>query len=173
MIENFGDDLGSILDMFYPPGYEPPVSDNYVRKLIIKSSRIYGDVYNYDEVTDQDIKDKNITVLCTKCNNKWNTNMDEHIWCRRGCPVCHHCYSKITRTELAIVVKEKYGDKFSYEGIKDKCSPARINQKPDKESQIKLTTKITITCNKCSHSWTRNLRTFLLGKAKCSKCLKS
>jgi len=172
MIENFGDDMGSILDMFYPPGYEPPPSDNCVRKLMVKSRRIYGDVYNYDGVTDQDIKDGNITVLCTECKNKWNTDIDNHIWSKRGCPVCYRCHSTITRTELAIIVKEKYGDKFSYEGIKDKCSPTRVSLEPKKQN-IKLTTKVTIICNKCDHSWPRNLRTFLLGKAKCSKCLKS
>lgn len=169
MVENFGEDLGSILDKFYPLDNDE-IFLNFVDRLIAKSKRIFGhDAYNYDGVTEDDIKskEKKISVLCTRCYNRWNTNMNNHISNRRGCPACYGFYSRITGTKANIIVKEKYGNKFKYEGMVPK---SRQLATQNHDYSVKLTGKITITCNKCGLKRSLKLKTFLLGETECLGC---
>lgn len=71
-----------------------------VNDFISRGRKIFGDFYDYSEVTEEGLKLDNVSVRCTKCNNRWD---------KRGCPYCYHSQSRMTRTKLKMLTDEKYG----------------------------------------------------------------
>lgn len=145
--------FSSMLNNTYPLEVHHIKRHDTVDRLVAKSRKIFGGVYDYSRVTEEMVKNKCIVVFCTKCSNTWETDLNKHIWHKKGCPTCFHPISRITLPKLLILTEGKY----SYELTETK------------RNYIALIHKIIITCNNCGHVWNNTLRNHLRNKS-CPGC---
>lgn len=171
MLFDFGTDLGSTLDIMFPIKETISVKSDAVDDFVSKGRKIFGDFYDYREVTEEGLKLGSVSVRCTKCNNKWDTNRDNHIWNKKGCPYCYHSQSRMTRTKLKMLTDEKYGRRYSYRPIDARCKKHK-NDGPDVYigNFVLLSFKLTIVCNKCGKSCSKTIRDHITKEDSCPKC---
>lgn len=171
MLFDFGTDLGSILDITFPIGETSTVKSDKIDDFIRRGREIFADFYDYSEVTEEGLKSGSVSVRCTKCNNKWDTDRNSHLWNKKGCPYCYQSHPRITRTKLKILTDEKYGSRYSYRPIGAKCKKLK-NDGPNTDlgNYVLLSFKLTIVCNKCGNTWARKIRDHLIKEDSCPKC---
>lgn len=130
----------------------------YTLQSFIKASRkVHGNIYNYDMITESDIKgkDSNVNLKCNTCNYIWLVSIHDHINGGTGCP---NCADKVKYTRDRFIVKsiKIHGDNYDYSLIKDEDITNRKSH-------------VNIICKKCFRSWSTSIASHIQGSG-CTNC---
>lgn len=119
-----------------------------IEEFIKRAKVVHGDKYDYSKVNYVTNKVK-VCIICPKHGEFWQTP-DKHLNRKQGCPKCRGHYR--TNEEFIALLKEKYGDAYTYEKTEYKDSH----------------TKVCVTCKK--HGDFHKTPQMLLSGQGCPKC---
>ena len=84
-------------------------------RFLQKAFKIHGNLYNYDDVTEQHIINSKslFPVSCNTCKHHWETILDYHIHHKRGCPKCKFSKGELNCCQALEFLKIPYKTQYT------------------------------------------------------------
>lgn len=132
-----------------------------LERLIEEGTLIHGSKYNYNLVTEEDMKLKSrskFSIYCNICNKSWGTSIQTYIYKKVGCANCKYTLEKNNRYKniidnLPII----HGDKIEI-----------ININVDK--LLTINSLFDVKCNVCNYEWETCNSRLIGNKNGCPRC---
>ena len=119
--------------------------------FIIRSKKVYGDIYGYDKVNYVNNHTK-VKIYCKKCKKYFYQIPNSHL-SGHGCNTCGINNTKTTQRDFIIRSKKVHGNKYEY----------------DKVNYVNVLTKVKIYCKKCKKYFNQRPNDHLYGQG-CNTC---
>lgn len=61
-----------------------------LERFLERAYEIHGDKYNYSAITPDHINGyrSKVPLTCNTCSYEWTPTINDHIYCKSGCPSC-------------------------------------------------------------------------------------
>lgn len=151
------------LNIIYPSTQQTLLPNIKISKFTLpifleRARLIHGNKYNYDKITDIDIRNKfsEITITCNLCGHEWITTIKSHIYGKNNCPSCTG-HLRWTYNRFMQRAKEIHGNKFNYDIV-------------DSGQVINNESRIPVKCNTCYYQWTPTIHNHINSRSGCPCC---